>query len=674
MRVRRRNGGWRQWLGLFFLGGAANVVAQNQSAQPGLRWMSLRLNEASVGLESEGNWEQRSVANLNETVTRESVYVVPTLGLDVEGSVYHPNLLQYDLKGQTGVGWQENTVDTADGGTRSDSLYLLRYQANAVLFKEKPLSASFTADKDHTTRDYDFFTRATVDRESQSGRVGYSEGPVPVSLSLTHTKEDVSGQSQPLSQDENTLFFSSYNERASGNRTDLSYTLSDYTRQETGAYIQEGTQHAVSLVDHEALGKKDRFKLNSSLQFNQLDVTTTTLGQADTTTRPSTIFTDHEYLNVKHARSLQSDYNFSYNLQDSGMVKSDGYSASGALRHQLYESLTSTIDVHGQAFSSRGAGMAIDTTTHGIGLNENYTKGLGKWARLTLGYGGLFDQEHRDTLGTTLLIVGESHTLSDSAITFLDQPQVDLFSIQVWDATGTVSYRELLDYLILPHGERTEIRRVVGGQIPEGGTVRVDYTVVSQPSDSFATVAHQFQVRLDFFDGLVGLYAQMNLQEHYAAKSLVLEDINDKVMGVDVSWRWVRAGAEYEVYDSNLSPYRSTRLFETFTFTPDPTTTLNFDMGQTWRTFGELNRGLTTYHFIARTHVRMTSALSVNVEGGIRLQQGEGYDRQLATARANLEYKFGKLAMQTGYEYEDETFLGELRRRHFFFLGAKRTF
>jgi hypothetical protein len=344
------------------------------------------------------------------------------------------------------------------------------------------------------------------------------------------------------------------------------------------------------------------------------------------------------------------------------------------LRHQLYESLNSTLDAHGQAFSSSGAGTALDTTRYGIGLNENYTKRLGKWGRITLGYGGLLDQEHRDTLGQTLFIVGESHTLNDGVITFLNQPKANLMSIQVWDAAGNVRYRELLDYLILPHGERTEIKRVVGGQIPNGGTIRVDYTAVSQPSDSYTTVAHQFQVRLDFFNGLLGLYGHVNRQDNYGGKSLVLENINDKVAGLDVNWRWLRAGAEYQVFDSNLSPYHSTRLFQNFACQPSPNTTLSLDVGQTWVTFTGVNRDLTTYHAIARARMQITPALSLNTEGGLRFQEGKGYDQQLVTTRANLEFKSGKLAVQAGYEYEDEAFLGELRLRHFFFLRAKRTF
>ena len=77
------------------------MAAQNQPADPEFRWMRLRISEASVGVETEGNWEQRSVANSNQKVNQESIYVVPTVGLVMVGSIYHPNLFQYDIKTET---------------------------------------------------------------------------------------------------------------------------------------------------------------------------------------------------------------------------------------------------------------------------------------------------------------------------------------------------------------------------------------------------------------------------------------------------------------------------------------------------------------------------------------------------------------------------------------------
>jgi hypothetical protein len=674
MRARRPTGFWRQWIGLFFLGGATNVLGQNQTANEDIRWLRGRITEVSAGVELESDKEQRHVKGSSDQVNQESFYVVPAMGLALKGSIYHPNLFEFDLRGLGGVGWQENSINVPNGGTKSDAMYLLRYQLNASLLREKPYAASFFAERDHSIRDYDFFTRATVDQVSQGARVGYNDGPVPVSLSFRHVIEDVSNNSRPSSLDENTLTFSAFNERSAESRTDLSYTFDDYDRSETGAYDQTGTSHSVNLNDHTAFGRKDWMKLYSSLAYNQLDNSTTTPGRKGATDRFNQYFTDHEHLNWKHSSQLQSDYNYGYNMQDSGGTSSDGHSASAALRHQLYESLTSAFDVHSQLTSSSGSGSGFDSTRYGIGLNENYTKRMGTWGQTTLGYSGLLDHEKQDTFGQTLIIVGEPHELNDNTITFLNQPRVSVSTIQVWNPAGTILYRNLLDYLIITHGDRTEIKRTVGGQIPNNSAVKVDYTAASQSSDSYSTLANQFQLRFDFFNGLLGLYGRLNLQDNSGGSSLVLEDITDQIVGMDLNWRGFRAGAEYEVYDSNLSPYRAARLFQNFTVEPNSITTCSLDIGESWSTFPDSTRDLSVYYGIARVRVQLTTAFAVNTEGGLRFQYGEGYDQQLATARANIEYRSGKLLVQAGYEYENETYIQELRLRNYFFVRLKRTF
>lgn len=665
----------RPWLNLFCLGGMTQAMAQpNPSAEEGLRWMKLRISEINVGTEVEGDWERRSVSNSGQAISRKTIYAVPTLGLGLEGSVYHPNLLEFKLDTESGIGWQETSVNVAGGGSRSDALYLMRYHAHVSILKEKPYAISLFAENEHTTRDYDFFTRATVDQQSQGARLGYTQGPVPFSLMFRHIREEISGHSRPTSLDEISLAFTASNEQSAGNRTDLSYTFNDFSRQEADAYSQDGIYHSASLIDLKTFGDKDWIKLNSSLSYNQQDSDTTPFNQRGSIQRVNKLFSDHEHLKWQHSDQLISDYKYSFNWQDSGFLNSDGHAASASLRHQLFDSLTSTFDLHGQFFSSRGAETAIDTTRYGIGLNEHYTKRLGSWGRITLGYGGLLDREERQTMGQVIFIVGEEHTLEDGVISFLNQPRVNVASIQVWDATGNLLYRPLLDYLVLTHGERTEVRRVAGGLIPNGARVRVDYTATAQPSDSFHTIAHQMQARLDFFNGLVGIYGYLNLQENEGGESIILEDVNDKVIGLDLAWRWFRSGVEYQVYDSNLSPYRTLRLFQNFTIEANEDTTLSLDLGQSWSTFPRSDRDLATYHAIARSRTRLHPSLALNLEGGVRFQDGQGYDQQLATARADLEFRSGKLAVQAGYLYEDETFLEETRLRHFFYLRAKRQF
>ncbi|HLP77113.1 MAG TPA: hypothetical protein VK327_09355, partial [Candidatus Paceibacterota bacterium] len=418
--------------GLYVLAmGRVGLMAQSADLEDEFHWMRMRITETSLGVESEGDFQKQTLAGSNQDTTRKVVYVVPTFGLNLQSSFYHPNFLELRLNTLDGIGWQEASVGGANGGTRTSSPFLQRYDGNIAIFKQQPYAADVFASKDHTIRDYDFFTRATVDNQTYGGRVGYSQGVVPFGVALTRMEEEVSGTSRGSRLDQTTLNFTASNSRQSDSRTDLSYTLNDYTRFENGLYGQDGTEHSANLFDIETFGRTNQVQLNSSMFYNQLDSTINPVGRPRENPGAVRSFSDNEQLTLKHTERLESSYNYGFNKNDSGPATSDGHSADAGLHHQLYGSLASGLDVHGQTFTSGGNGSSLTTTRYGVGVNENYTKKMSQWGRLNLGYNVLLDHEQRESVGQVLFIVGESHTLSDGVLTFLNQPNVNTFSIRV---------------------------------------------------------------------------------------------------------------------------------------------------------------------------------------------------------------------------------------------------
>jgi hypothetical protein len=274
-----------------------------------------------------------------------------------------------------------------------------------------------------------------------------------------------------------------------------------------------------------------------------------------------------------------------------------------------------------------------------------------------------------------LQVINEPHTLTDGIVTFLNQPEVILPSVVVTDPSGLIIYRPVLDYRLQPNGDLVQIQRVPGSTIVNGGSIRVSYQAVVQPSDSFTTLANQFGFRLDLFNNLIGLYARVNLVDNRGGESMVLQDINDKVVGTDVTWRWLRAGAEYQDYDSNLAPFTAARLYQTLSFDlgPEANSTLSFNFSQSWTTYEDATEQA-TYEFISRFRMRFTSYFFWNAEGGVHLNRGPGFDQTLWVARTGLEYSRGQLAVTLGYDYLNQDYLGELRQGNFFFLRARRMF
>ena len=234
------------------------------------------------------------------------------------------------------------------------------------LLRVKPYATNFFAEKDITFHDFDFFNRVRVDSRRYGGDTGYGAGPVPFRLGYVHLKEDVTGlRSGNSANDQNTLNFSASNERGKTGRTEFTYLRDQYVREQEGTPTVSGVNHAANLFDTETWGKGDWIQLRSMALYNQQ-------GGSTIDTRSLTL---QENLDLSHAPNLSSNYRYSYSPSTSGSVDSDAQEAGAQVRHRLYESLTSTFDVHGstQGSSSPDSTFRETTLRRGVGRKLHQT-------------------------------------------------------------------------------------------------------------------------------------------------------------------------------------------------------------------------------------------------------------------------------------------------------------
>ncbi len=90
------------------------ALAQDDELEP--RWLRLEIPQTSVGLEVEGLTENLNSSGLNSTHNQLSI--APVVGLQTRGSIYHPDLISFDLNGEGGWGWVSDTVKSS--GIRHD--------------------------------------------------------------------------------------------------------------------------------------------------------------------------------------------------------------------------------------------------------------------------------------------------------------------------------------------------------------------------------------------------------------------------------------------------------------------------------------------------------------------------------------------------------------------------
>lgn len=652
-------------------------------------WLKLKITQASVGIYSEGVFEQAQFGGGGNSVDYSRIFIGPSLGLGLQGSFYHPNLAAFSLNSEMALGWANENVKSTTSFHRSELEELGNFQSSVYLLNNKPYASSLFANYDHTFRDYDFFNRTTVDSLRFGGQTGYREGPVPFTVSVWNLNEDeqtVIGfqsagvtpaktnlQSRPIFGTSNlkqtTVNFDAHNERENGS-TRFNYGLTDYSRSDFGANGGE-TDHAFGLADSETWGRRRQILWNNELGYSMRRFTDA----------PSDDLNANSHLSIEHTPSISTFYDGNYYRSTFGPNESDNYDGSAAITHQLYESLRSTLRADGQQSDFDGPGGSGVTTRFGLSLSEAYTKRLNPSARLSVNGSLRYDHTEVTQSGSVITAIDEPHGFSTGSgggpsDTFsLNHPNVDHATIIVTDSAHTLVYVQGLDYLVTRNGLLTFIQRMGGSRIPAGGSVLVTYNAKPSPSGSYDTINGLLQVRLEFWNGLLGIFGRVSSIQNSGTPGLIVQDLSAVTLGADTSWRWLRAGAEYEIYDSSFSSYRSARLFQSLSLRPDEASTLNLDFSESWTRYLDAAREEKMISFITRYHRRLTIHLGSDIEGGVSVRQGAGVDQTLAAVRPGLDFAMGKLSLKMGYDFEYESFLSaEERIKHMFFLRLKRIF
>ena len=625
----------------------------------------LHLEWGEVYLQTEAQYERQSqrAGTPSVSLVREQMLLDPAVGMGVSGWLYHPNLMQFQLATELGLDWK-NSSETP-GGASSTGRFLQRYHGSMDLLDQKPYAVSLFGDKDMTDREYDFFSRVRVDSESYGGRAGYTAGSVPFTVSVQHYEELQEDPVRPQSFTQDTLWVTAQNQRRLyDGHTRLNYNLTQFARRDDGYSNQQGLTQSLNLLDSENLGGPLDPRFTSLLNYN---------GVAQTA-QPTEKLLMQEYLRLRHTPKLESFYEYAFDTTSAGLAEASTHAGHANVAYQQTPHLMLGGDVHGSQTRAASPGSSLDTRDYGIGASAQYSRPMASWVTLTFGDDVRVDREDRSASGTVQSIIGEQHTLADGSVTMLKLPAVNEASIHVWDLSRTTNFVNNLDYRITQVGALTQIQRLTGGHIGDGALVVVDYSAGLQDSSSFDTVANNASFRVDLWRGLLGFYSRWSRQDYRGGEVLLLRRLDDKTVGVDAAWRWFRAGAEYEIFESNIAPYERRRLFQAAQFRPVAGTDVSLNADQNWTDFNQNHLHQASYGFITRCQQRLTSHLSTTVEGGVRLERGESFDGDFATCRAGLDWAAGKLTVKLEYEFNDESHLTDSQDRNYVFLRVRRDF
>ncbi len=663
---------WR-WPASLLLIIASHRLPNIHAEQP--RWFKLNgMPEASLALEVEGSTETTKVGG-NES-TYDHQFITPLVGLRTSGSVYHPNLLAFDLDGEMGWGWDwMNTSSSGGSSSRDESRELKRYLAQFNILQSKPYNASFFAAEDHTFRDYGSFDTFSVDSQRYGGRVNYNSRKLSLNTDFGYRNEQAEGLTSSTDLTEMYFNFMGLNRRESG-QTTVNARVNHYDNALNMGTHFRSLSESIGIADAETFGARKHITAATGLSY----------GRSEFSDQVTQTINANEHVNINHRDNLDSYLVLDFAHNQLRPITDIRVQGSYGARHQLYESLTTSGDVHGNYSDNSGGGNSSVTDRYGFSLNEHYTKRLDGWGRLTAGLGMVLDHQDQDSTGSSFTTIDEDHliylpTSPSYTPVYLSNPRVIAGSIQV--RIGGEMLVELSDYEIITSGELTEIRFIVPPSahlapllVADGASISVTYQSEALSDASYESLNVSSQIRLDLF-GCLGVYTRFNWMDNNAPDDVLVQTLTDWVVGVDYTWRWLRLGAEYENYDSNFSEYQAIRLFENLTFRPNSRSTLSLNFSETFYTY-EGTRDQSQFLFLSRYSTRLWGGIAWYVEGGCSFHSVMGTDQVQGSARTGVSWSRGKLSFRAGYEFNAQSTTSgvftEDRQKNRFFTYIKRTF
>ena len=564
MKCRTAGGGrldlWMVCLGLCTVGITCPTGCRTQPTDStGIE--TLRFTDFGAHADFVARWREREQTSktTDSRIHSEETIFEESIGLETEGYAYHPNFLEFALGGVFGL-VQEDFEDVIDGRRRHESNTgdLTEFDLDARMFKRKPYPLTMFAHRGRGIVPRPFLPSLETTTTNFGLTWQYVSKKIPSSFQFSHTDAEltplfVAGRTDEDGRQRNTelRFETGYHFNA---QNVLSFT-----------YEHRSVDEEPFELDYDA----DEITLSHRLEFggqSQHDLRSELfhLNQSGTIDIERTRW--REDLRLKHSDTLQSLFQFEFldrtrgnrfsNVPD---VEERSILLSGALRHQLYQSLTSQLRlyVRRQEFEPD-----LKITRWGGETNFNYRK-INRWGVLYANYGYRAERNDHRGESRTNEVVDEARTFQDPDPIRLNNRNALVGSIFITAEDRVTIYQRGRDFVVQTFGNIVEIERVPTGRIANGETVLIDYLFSLGGSFELDTIAHTFGIRQDFEFGLTPYYRfewQDQSISPTTATGAIAEDITGHVVGVEYRKTPLRLFAEYEDHDSNINPFFSSRF------------------------------------------------------------------------------------------------------------------
>jgi hypothetical protein len=560
------------------------------------------------------------------------------LDLKARGSVYHSNLLEFNLISSTGL-WQD-----VFRGNFEDNLYkfVYEYDINLNFFKKMPYNFNLFTLRTSAPVSREFFESILVDNDLYGGIFRWRNNLFPVSLLLQSQSTKETSFDYYRNQTENTADLKITNNLAEVLKSELRYIYKDLVQQ--APYRQETVTNNLSLV--------------SSLEYNSIHGASN-ISYYSTSNRAAgfDFSTDQVQVNenfyVDHSKAFTTLYNYIFNHFRTASFSSYLNQGSIGFRHKLYDSLTT--EVRGNVSLTNATGFR--ELYYGPSVSVSYQKNV-PGGVFSAGYNFSYQRWERDAEAGIIQVFGERIVLSDGVRTFLANPNVVLGSVIVKDVNGLILTLNV-DYRLIRSGTLTEIQRLA---LPNNTPVLVDYGYAFPRTLNYDSMTNGANLRYSFGQ-LLSLYYNYlstrylhieqgkNLEVPASGRANQLYDILKSLYGAELKWRWFDVVGEYEDDNSDLIPFTAYRVRGNFNISP--TDFLGFALtGNHSRTeYKRDGNRVSVDGGQANLNLRLNSFLETMLEGGYYREKGFGIDTRILGFKGIIKSRFRSIEMRLEPQY-----------------------
>lgn len=412
---------------------------------------------------------------------------------------YDPRLVTFSLGGTFGLSQEWLTTETG-GASREGTLW--GYDTFASILPDQAYSLNLFARRDQSLLSRELAGRSEVRSENRGATLFARRLYIPSRLTVRQEFQEEESRAGDIvarrEEDRNVITYEGQRGWVDS-EVDLRYEFVDESDK---VFPNLGFQsHEGSLNYSLDFGSELNWRWDSRLRiFTRTGVTELTTGSVD------------ELLRIDHTDRLRTEYRYFLTHTDTPGGASILHTGAITLRHQLYESLTTTVGLDA-SFQDLTGGR---TDRYRSRLDFAYSKRLPGEGRLTAGLGGGFEYEDQRFGVTETFVPQEPHTAaSPFALPIpLDNPFVVPGSVVVTKvATGPLPagcsafsvpriLTEGVDYTLRTVGDVTEIVplpcSLTNPGINPGDALAVDYRFTVSPSLTFTTATWRADLSVDY--------------------------------------------------------------------------------------------------------------------------------------------------------------------------------